>query len=146
MHSSSSSKYGRCLGRPTQSPGSGPERYLSWSPCQLSHATIPPGWSLLPCPSWPIQCHNQQGVVSVLLLSCPQGWLTWAMLPRSDLLCCSDEVQGPLSLALQFVRGWSSSPALLPQVWLRCKPHIQGQLYPGTKARCRLHSSECCSW
>ena len=34
---SSSSSWDRCWDGPTQSPGSGPERYLSWSACGLSH-------------------------------------------------------------------------------------------------------------
>jgi hypothetical protein len=62
--------WGRCLGGPIQSPGSGPE--LVDEPAS---SPTPSEWALLLCPSWPIQCHCQQGgraSFPTLMLS---GWL-----------------------------------------------------------------------
>lgn len=67
-----------------QSPGSEPERDLSWSACQLSHSCVLR--ALLPAP--------------------PPN-------PGSALLCGPGEVQGLLFHMLQLVRDRNSSSALM---------------------------------
>jgi hypothetical protein len=64
-----------CCNGPTQSPGSGPEWYLSWSAWQLSHTLTTRASSLSGAPGRASSstCHRQKGTETAHPCPCHQG-------------------------------------------------------------------------
>lgn len=94
------------------------------------------GGSWVGQPAGSLHPHHQGGLPSTAPASSPyvarrkgQGWFSCFHVPRAGsstpvppgpaLLDCPGEMQGPLSLVLQMVRGWVSSPNCHRWRWVR---------------------------